>query len=139
MLSVRCPYNSLGRVWLPKTLFGGDFLRQVLAADSLPGTFVHSRFKKFFLLCGVLLVSFPACFHTSFFPFCPLCWPALFPPPFLGTFSPFSPPRKVLCSVEQGAQPRVWSGAVPAWTSPQGSGRKFLPELCVKKVSFGPL
>ena len=26
------------------TLFGGDFLGQILAADSLPGAFVHSRF-----------------------------------------------------------------------------------------------
>ena len=30
--------------------------------------------------------------------------------PFLGTFSPFAPPRKVLCSVEQRAQRRAWRG-----------------------------
>ena len=66
------------------------------------------------------------------FPFCPLCWPPSFPP-FLGTFLPFSPARKVLCSVEQRAQRRAWRGAVSGWTSPQTSGRKFLPEICVKK------
>ena len=72
------------------------------------------------------------CSHASFFPFCPLCWPPLFPP-FSGTFSPCSPPRKVLCSVEQGAQHRSWRGAVSGWTSPQNSGRKFLPEICVQE------
>ena len=60
------------------------------------------------------------------------CWPPLFLP-FLGTFSPFSPPRKVLCSVKQRAQRRAWRGVDPGWTSPQSSGRKFLPEICVKK------
>ena len=53
--------------------------------------------------------------------------------PFLDTFSPFSPPRKVLCSVEQRAQHKAWRGAVWGWTPPQSSGRKFLPEICVKK------
>ena len=47
--------------------------------------------------------------------------------PFLGTFSPFSPPRKVLCSVEHRAQRRAWRGAALGWTSPQSSGRKLLP------------
>ena len=28
---------------IPNTLFGGDFLGQILAANSLPGAFVHSR------------------------------------------------------------------------------------------------
>ena len=27
-------------------LFGGDFLGQILAADSLPGAFVHSRIES---------------------------------------------------------------------------------------------
>ena len=53
--------------------------------------------------------------------------------PFLGIFSHFSPPRNVLCSVEQSAQRRAWRGADPGWTSPQSPGRKFLPEICVKK------
>ena len=38
----------------------------------------------------------------------------------------------MLCSVEQGAQHRARRGAVLGWTSPQSSGRKFLPEICVK-------
>ena len=46
-------------------------------------------------------------------------------------FARFSP-RKMLCSVEEGAQQRAWRGAVSRWTSPQSSGRKFLPEICVK-------
>ena len=33
-------------------------------------------------------------------------------PPFLGAFSPCSPPRNLLCSVEQRAQHRSWRGAV---------------------------
>ena len=53
--------------------------------------------------------------------------------PFLGTFSPFSPPRKVLCSVEKRVQRRAWRGAAVGCTSPQSSGRKFLPEICLKK------
>ena len=53
--------------------------------------------------------------------------------PFLGTFSPCSPPRIVLCSVAQTAQHRAWRGAVSGWSSPQSSGRKFLAEICVKK------
>ena len=40
----------------------------------------------------------------------------------------------MLCSVERRAQPTAWRGAVSGWTSPQSSGRKFLPEICVKKV-----
>ena len=44
----------------------------------------------------------------------------------------------MLCSVEQGAQPRAWRGTVSAWTSPRSSGRKFLPEICVKKGQFCP-
>ena len=57
--------------------------------------------------------------------------------PFLGTFAPFSPPpQKVLCSVERRARRRAWRGAVSGWTSPQSSGRKYLPEICVKKKGF---
>ena len=46
---------------------------------------------------------------------------------------PIFPPQKVLCSVERRAQHRAWWGAVSGWTSAQSSGRKFLPEICVKK------
>ena len=74
----------------------------------------------------------PVC-TRPFFPFCPLCWPPLFLP-FSGHLFALSSPSKVLCSVEQRAQHRSWRGAVSGWTSPQSSGRKFLPELCVKKV-----
>ena len=81
-----------------------------------------------------LLLALLTCFRASFFPFCPLSWPPS-SSPFLGIFSPFSPPRKVLCSVEQKAQRRAWRGAVLGWTSPQISRRKFLPEICVKKRS----
>ena len=72
------------------------------------------------------------CFHASFFPFCPL---AGHPSSslFLCTFSPIYPPRKVLCSVEQSSQHSACRGAVSGWTSPQSPGRKFLPEICVKK------
>ena len=75
------------------------------------------------------------CFHASFFPFCPLCWSPLFLP-FLGTFFALFSPQKLLCSVEQGAQHRAWKGAVSVSTSAQISGRKFLPEICVKKGQF---
>ena len=72
------------------------------------------------------------CFHASFFPFCPFCWPPLCLP-FLGAFSPFFSSRKVLFPVERKAQHRAWGGAVSGWKS---SGRKFLPEICVKKVRW---
>ena len=45
----------------------------------------------------------------------------------------------MLCSVEQRAQRRAWRGAVLGWTSPQISGRRFLPEICVKKDRSIPL
>ena len=32
----------------------------------------------------------------------------------------------------RGALQRAWKGAISGWTSPQSSGRKFLPEVCVK-------
>ena len=32
-------------------VFGGDFLAQILAADSLPGAFVHSRKLAIFCFC----------------------------------------------------------------------------------------
>ena len=56
--------------------------------------------------------------------------------PFLGAFSTFSPPRKVLCSVEQRAQRTAWRGAVSGWTSPRSLGTKCIPEICVKKGQF---
>ena len=68
-------------------------------------------------------------FTHPFFLFAPFPLPRLS----LGTFSPFSRPRKALCSGEQRPQHRAWRGAAWGWTSPQSSGRKFLPEICVKK------
>ena len=89
-----------------------------------------SRSLKLTARCSTIkFLILLTCFHASFFPFCLFCSSS----PFLGTFSPFFRPRKVLCSVEQRAQCRAWRGAVPGWISPQSSGRKFLPEICVKK------
>ena len=70
------------------------------------------------------------CFHASFFLFAPFAGhPSS--SPFLGAFRPFLSLEKC-CSVEQGAQHRAWRRAVSAWTSPQNSGRQFLPKICVK-------
>ena len=74
----------------------------------------------------------------SFFPFCPLCWPPLFLPFSRHLFDLSSPRRKVLCSVEKRVQIRAWRWAALGCTSPQSSGRKFLPEICVKKGQFNP-
>ena len=71
-------------------------------------------------------------FVRPFVLFAPLCWPPLFLT-FLGTFSSFLPPQKVICSVEQGAQHRAWRGAVSGWTSPQSSGRNF-PKSAWKRL-----
>ena len=65
-----------------------------------------------------------------FFPFCPLWWPPLFLPFSRHLFALFSASKSAL------AQHRAWRGAVWGLTSPQNSGRKFLPEICVKKSRF---
>ena len=83
---------------------------------------------------GVVFVRGPTCLHASFFPFCPLCWPPLFLP-FIGTFSPFSSPRKVLCSVEQRAQHTAWRGAVSGQIAPRSSGRKYFSRNLREKRS----
>ena len=61
--------------------------------------------KDHFNIQGSSVNGWPV-FTRPFFPFCPLCWPPLFPL-FLGTFSPLSSPWKVLCSVEQRSQRRA--------------------------------
>ena len=76
---------------------------------------------------------FMTCFRASFVPFCPLCWPPPLPPLFSVPFRPFLPLEKCSVSVEKRVQSRAWRGAAPGGTSPQSSGRKFLPEICVKK------
>ena len=75
------------------------------------------------------------CFHMSFFPFTPFAGHP-FSSPFSAHFRPFLPVAKCSFSVEQRALRRAWRGAVSGLTSPQSSGRKFLPEICVKKGQF---
>ena len=67
-------------------------------------------------------------FTRPFFPFAPFAGHPSFSP-FLGTSLPFSPPQKVLCSVEQGAQRRAWRGAVPRGSSGMDLSRKFGKEI----------
>ena len=74
------------------------------------------------------------CFHASFLPFGPHLLAIPLALIFSPTFSPFSPPRKVLFSVERRDTTEPGEGAVLGWTSPQISGRRFLPEICVEKV-----
>ena len=89
-----------------------------------------------FWVAHLLVSSTPAkiltCFHASFFPFCPLCWPPLFLP-FLGAFLLFFLPSKgaLFCRAKGTAQ--SLEGGSSGLVSPQSSGRKFLPEICVKK------
>ena len=71
------------------------------------------------LLSRVLFSFLPALLATSLLS------------PSLGTFLHLFAPRKMLYPVEQGSQQRAWRGAVSGWASPQSSGRKFLPEICV--------
>ena len=61
------------------------------------------------------------CFRASFFPFCPLCWPPLFLPFSRYLLALFSPE-----SLEMGRLRMHLS---------TNSGRKFLPEICVKYES----
>ena len=56
-----------------------------------------------------------------------LYWPPLFLPFTQHLFALVSP-RKMLCSVEQGAQHRAWRGAGSGWTFPQSSRKFLLPE-----------
>ena len=54
-----------------RPLFGGDFLGQILAADSLPGAFVHSRF------CGTLTQNPPLFLRILYASWGPIVWPFL--------------------------------------------------------------
>ena len=54
------------------------------------------------------------------------------PPRFLRPVLPLEK-HSVNSYVEQRAQHRAWRGAVSRWTSPESPGKKFLPEICVKK------
>ena len=48
---------------------------------------------------------YPTCFHASFFPFCPLCWPPLFLPFSRHIFAIFSPSKSALfCRAKDTAQ-----------------------------------
>ena len=67
--------------------------------------------------------------HASFFPFAPFAGHPRSSPFSRHLFALFSP----FCSVERRAHYRAWRGAVSGWSSPKTSGRKFLPEICVKK------
>ena len=120
---------------------GGETHQLFCLDKPVPGsTRTLTRAKKFMFYVPFSFPELPQAstniwpvFRASFFPFCPLCWPPLFLPFFSAPFRPFSPPRKVLCSVEKRVQSRASRGAAPGCTSPQSSGRKFLPEICVKK------
>ena len=98
---------------------GCYFLVNCLRSRNLRVFVLYDLFKPFFFARPFFLFA-PFAGHPS-------------SSPFLGTFSPFSPPRRVLCSVEKRVQSRAWTGAVRGCTSPRSSGRKFLPEICVKK------
>ena len=52
--------------------------------------------------------------------------------PFLGTFLPLSPPRKVLCSAEQGTAQSLERGSFRMDLSTK-FGKEILPEICMKK------
>ena len=81
-------------------------------------------FTSFYLLL--------TCFYASFFPFCHLSLPPLFLSFSRRLFALFSPWKSALfCRAKGTAQ--SWRRAVSGWTSPQTSGRKFLPEIRVKK------
>ena len=116
------------------------------------------RFFPFFPFSSVSSVSFSVFFRFFRFIFqkkkngeTPFARPLLrkprffpffsFLPSFVGhpSFSAFSrhlfalfSSRKMLCSVEEGEHHRARRGGVSGWTSPQSSGRKPLPEICVK-------
>ena len=64
-----------------------------------------------FPICfGVARIN-PILFSRTFFLFAPFAGDPS-SSPFLSTFSPFSPPQEVLCSVERRAQDRALGGAV---------------------------
>ena len=79
------------------------------------------------------LLNRPTCFHASFFPFCPFCWPPLFLP-FLSTFSPFLSSRKVLYSVEQKTAQSLERGSFRMDASKK-FGKEIPSRNCAKKGS----
>ena len=81
---------------------------------------------------GWLGFSQLTCFHASFFPFCPLFWPPLFLPLSRHVLAIFSPSKSALFCRAKGTAQSL-ERAVPGWIFPESSGRRFLPEICVKK------
>ena len=86
--------------------------------------------NKYIFVGRVLVLT---CFHASFFPFCPLCWPPLFPFSRHIFFALFSPSKSALFCRPKGTAQSLERGTSDGWTSPQSSGRKLLPEICIKK------
>ena len=63
------------------------------------------------------------CCHASFIPLCLLSW--------LPLFLPFSPPHEKCSVLARGTAQRLERGSFGV-AAPKSSGRKFLPEICVK-------
>ena len=80
--------------------------------------------------------TLPTCFHASFFPFCPLCWPPL-SLPFSGRlFALFSPSKSALFCREKGTTQSLERGSFRIDLS-RKFGKEFFPEICVEKGQFG--
>ena len=83
-----------------------------MCAPSLHGTHVtrprpsyKASFRESFLQ------EFLTCFHASFFPFCPLCWPPLFLPFYRHLLALFFPLKSALFCRERGTAQSLESGS----------------------------
>ena len=79
-----------------------------------------------------LLAQVPDLFSRVLFSFLPAFLATPLPPLFSAYFRPFLPLEGALFCRAKGTAQSL-EGAVLGWTSPQSSGRKFLPEIRVKK------
>ena len=90
-----------------RPLFGGDFLGQILAADSLPGAFVHSRSFLSFLGLSQFFWDFPELLGDG---------PGIFP------ICPFPLSRPIKSTYEE--QSRIQRVHDTIWTFPEKSGKR---------------
>ena len=87
--------------------------------------------RRLWLSEGIRTTSNLTCFHASFFPFCPLCWPPLFLPFSRRLFAPFLPSKNALFCRARGTAQRLGRGSFR--TDPPTKFGKEFPSRNLRK------